>query len=86
MAILIESFSPLKSKLQKRPLLKSKSEVMWQAMLFLILSICHVYCTGLNWFEPATATTKPKQVLMQFLNANAMFPPEVESPMVTSSG
>ena len=37
------------------PLSKSKLEVMKQATLFLILSICHAHWTGPNWFELATA-------------------------------
>ena len=28
---------------------------MWQAMLFLILSICNVHWTGPNWFQPTVA-------------------------------
>ena len=37
------------------PLSKSELELMWQVMLFLILSICHMHWTEPNCFELATA-------------------------------
>ena len=56
------------------PLLKSELEVAQQAMLFLILSICHVHWTGPNWFELATTTKVDADVMYQI--------PELESPIV----
>ena len=55
LAILTESFSPLKSELCNRSsLLKSKSKVMQQATLFLFVIHTELAQTGLSWFELAT--------------------------------
>ena len=55
LAILTESFSPLKICITQPMLLKSKSEVMQQAMLFLFVMHTKLDQTGLSWFELATA-------------------------------
>ena len=54
LVILTESFSPPKSELHNLPLLKSKSEVMLQATLFLFVMCTKLNETGFSRFELAT--------------------------------
>ena len=53
LAIVTKSFSPLDLE-YTTSFVKVQIEVTWQAMLFLILSICHAYWTGPNWFGLVT--------------------------------
>ena len=51
LAILTESFSPLKSELDNLPCWSPKQKWCGKAMLFLILSIFHVHYTRSDWFD-----------------------------------